>query len=247
MTKFPIAEFKDKTTPFYFYDMALLKETLDAVKSAAPEGSFHVHYAIKANANPELLKVIAKEGFGADCVSEGEIRAAIAAGFPSEKIAFAGVGKGDSEIDFALEHNIFCFNVESLPELELIQEMAADKSRVANIALRVNPNIDAHTHHYITTGLKENKFGIDMKMLDDAIAYCLSHPSIRLIGLHFHIPILTYYVFLLIGKEISGNLPYILDVLKQVGRVDKITVHIVKIAHEHVAPENEFIKILGFF
>lgn len=197
MTAFPINEFKERKTPFYYYDIALLKRTLDAVKEAAPDSNFHVHYAIKANANPAVTEVIAKAGFGVDCVSEGEIKAAIKAGFPASKIVFAGVGKGDSEIDYALDCDIECFNVESMPELQLIQEMAYVKSKVANVALRVNPDIDAHTHHYITTGLEENKFGIALEMLGQAVDYCLKQPNLRLIGLHFHI-----------GSQITINEPF---------------------------------------
>lgn len=156
MSKFPIKEFESQATPFYYYDMALLHKTLEAVKAAAPEENFHVHYAIKANANPLVISEIAKAGLGVDCVSEGEIKAALKAGFPASKIVFAGVGKGDSEIDFALDNNIECFNVESIPELQLIQEMAAVKCKIANIALRVNPDIDAHTPlHYHRIGRKQ--------------------------------------------------------------------------------------------
>lgn len=187
MSNFPIQKFKSQATPFYYYDMELLHKTLDAVKAAAPDANFHVHYAIKANANPLIISEIAKAGLGVDCVSEGEIRAALKAGFPASKIVFAGVGKGDNEIDYALDNNIDCFNAESLPELQLIQEMAANKCKVANVALRVNPNIDAHTHHYITTGLEENKFGIALEMLRDAVDFCLKNPNLRLVGLHFHI------------------------------------------------------------
>ncbi len=187
MSKFPIKEFESQSTPFYYYDMELLRNTLDAIKTAAPDSCFHVHYAIKANANSLVIREIAKAGFGVDCVSEGEIRAALNAGFPSSKIVFAGVGKGDSEIDFALDNDIECFNVESIPELQLIQEMASVKDKIANVALRVNPNIDAHTHHYITTGLEENKFGIALEMLHEAVDFCLKNPNLRLVGLHFHI------------------------------------------------------------
>lgn len=194
---FDIKKFRDTPTPFYYYDMELLSNTLDAIKKASPEKEYCVHYAIKANSNPMILKFIAESGFGADCVSEGEIRAAINAGFPSEKIVFAGVGKGDSEIDFAIDNGVGCFNVESLPELQLINEMAINKDKVVNVALRVNPNIDAHTHHYITTGLDENKFGIALEMLDEAITYCLKQPNLHLIGLHFHI-----------GSQITTNEPF---------------------------------------
>ena len=205
MTEFPLKEFASIKTPFYYYDKKLLVATLDAIKKASPEAEYHVHYAIKANANPEILKYICEAGFGVDCVSEGEIRAAPNAGFPASGIVFAGVGKSDSEIDFALDNDIACFNVESLPELQLIEEMAADKSKIANVALRVNPDIDAHTHHYITTGLEENKFGIDLKMLDEAIAYCAKQPSLRLIGLHFHIgsQILTLEPFKVLCDRIN--------------------------------------------
>ena len=194
---FDIKKFRDTSTPFYYYDMELLSNTLDAIKKASPEKEYCVHYAIKANSNPVILKFIAENGFGADCVSEGEIRAAINAGFPAEKIVFAGVGKGDSEIDFAIDNGVGCFNVESLPELQLINEMAINKDKVVNVALRVNPNIDAHTHHYITTGLDENKFGIALEMLDEAITYCLKQPNLHLIGLHFHI-----------GSQITTNEPF---------------------------------------
>lgn len=187
MAKFPMTEFESKKTPFYYYDKELLIKTLDAIKASAPDKNFHVHYAIKANANPEILSIIAKAGLGADCVSVGEVKASLKAGFTADKIVFAGVGKSDEEIDYSIDHDIACFNVESFPELELIAEIASDKSRIANVALRVNPNIDAHTHHYITTGLSENKFGIDMVMLDRAIAFCQKQPNLRLLGLHFHI------------------------------------------------------------
>ncbi len=197
MAKFPVTEFESKKTPFYYYDKELLARTLDAIKEAAPDKNFHVHYAIKANANPEILSIIANAGLGADCVSVGEVKASLDAGFPADKVVFAGVGKSDEEIDYSIDHDIACFNVESLPELQLIAEMAADKSRVANVALRVNPNIDAHTHHYITTGLSENKFGIDMALLDKAIAYCQKQPSLRLLGLHFHI-----------GSQLTDMEPY---------------------------------------
>lgn len=197
MEKFPLQKFRQATTPFYYYDMQLLADTLNAIKAAAPESQYCVHYAVKANSNPEILKLIAANGLGADCVSEGEIRAALNAGFPAEKIVFAGVGKGDSEIDFAIDKGIGCFNVESMPELQLINEMAMNKDRVVNVALRVNPNIDAHTHHYITTGLEENKFGIALEMLEKAIFYCMKQPNLHLVGLHFHI-----------GSQITTNEPF---------------------------------------
>lgn len=197
MAQFPISEFQKHTTPFYYYDLGVLDNTLKAINDGIGQSPYHVHYALKANTNPTLLASIVAAGFGADCVSVGEVKAALKAGFPADKIFFAGVGKSDSEIDFALDAHIGCFNVESLPELKLIAEMASNKSVIANVALRVNPNIDAHTHHYITTGLEENKFGIALEMLDEAISACLRLPNIRLRGLHFHI-----------GSQITYMEPY---------------------------------------
>lgn len=187
MTQFPVKEFDGIRTPFYYYDLNLLKATLAEVKKHSSHDGYHVHYAIKANANAEILRIIRDAGLGVDCVSGGEINAAINAGFNADKIVFAGVGKSDWEIELALDNDILCFNVESAAELDVIQEIAESKGKVANVALRVNPNVDAHTHHYITTGLAENKFGINIEMLDDIIKRCIVLPNIELQGLHFHI------------------------------------------------------------
>lgn len=181
----PLKELQDAQTPCYFYDLRLLDRTLDAVRQAA--GNFCVHYAVKANANPRLLGMIAGRGFGADCVSGGEIDAAVAAGFNPASIVFAGVGKTDAEILTALQAGIGCFNVESLPELMAIDELAAGEGKIADVAIRVNPNIDAHTHHYITTGLAENKFGINLEQLPQIVVQAQSLGNIRLKGLHFHV------------------------------------------------------------
>ena len=163
-------KFKGIETPFYYYDTELLRDTLRAINSEAGKyEGFCVHYAVKANANPKLLNVICQAGLGADCVSGGEIRAAVNAGFPSSKIVFAGVGKTDKEIELGLDKNIFCFNVESVPELEVINSLAAGKGKVANVAFRINPDVGAHTHANITTGLAENKFGIAMDDMEDVI------------------------------------------------------------------------------
>ena len=158
---FPVEYFRGVDTPFYYYDVELLENTIATVKAeAARYGNFDVHYAIKANFNPRLLKIMADAGLGADCVSGGEVAAALAAGVPASKIVFAGVGKTDKEIALALDAGIFCFNAESVPELEAIEALAAERGVVAQVALRINPNIGAHTHSNITTGLAENKFGI---------------------------------------------------------------------------------------
>jgi diaminopimelate decarboxylase len=146
-----------------------------------------VHYAVKANANPKILSIIRENGLGADCVSGGEIKASLAAGFPAKKIVFAGVGKADWEINLGLDNDIFCFNVESAAELEVINELAGAKNKVASVALRINPEVDAHTHAYITTGLKENKFGINLSQLDSVLDLFETLKNVKLIGLHFHI------------------------------------------------------------
>ena len=186
-TLFPIETFKHCETPFYYYDLELLKATLHEMNACIKDLPYKVHYAVKANANPRILHEIKEAGLSIDCVSGGEIVAALAAGFKGDTIAFAGVGKTDKEISLGINHDIFCFNVESLAELEVINEIAAAKGKIANIALRINPNIDAHTHEYITTGLSENKFGINLEQIDMAVDKAMSMPDVNLIGLHFHI------------------------------------------------------------
>jgi len=190
MTKgqFPTAKFQDIQTPFYYYDTELLRETLHAINNEAQKHEeFCVHYAVKANANPKILRIIREAGLGADCVSGGEIEASVKAGFPSSKIVFAGVGKSDWEINLGLDNDIFCFNVESIPELEIINELAAAKDKVARVAFRLNPNVGAHTHANITTGLAENKFGIDMRDMLKVIEEARSMSNVKVVGLHFHI------------------------------------------------------------
>ena len=190
MTKgqFPTAKFQDIQTPFYYYDTELLRETLRAINSEAQKHEgFCVHYAVKANANPRILRIIREAGLGADCVSGGEIEASVKAGFPSSKIVYAGVGKSDWEINLGLDNDIFCFNVESIPELEVINELAAAKDKVARVAFRLNPNVGAHTHANITTGLAENKFGIDMRDMLKVIEEARSMSNVKVVGLHFHI------------------------------------------------------------
>lgn len=183
-----ILRFKEVHTPFYFYNTALLKETLQKIKKEiSAHKNYIVHYAIKANANPKLLRLIAQAGFGADCVSGGEIQRALNTGFPASKIVFAGVGKSDREINLGLDNDIFCFNVESEPELEVINELAKAKGKIASVAFRINPNIGAHTHANITTGLAENKFGIAMKDMEHIIQKAEQLCHIRVLGLHFHI------------------------------------------------------------
>jgi diaminopimelate decarboxylase len=175
-------------TPFYYYDVNVLRETLSCInKEAGKYNNFCVHYAVKANANHKVLTIIRESGLGADCVSGGEIRAAIKAGFPTNKIVYAGVGKTDWEINLGLDYDIFCFNVESVPELEIINELASAKGKTARVAFRINPNVGAHTHANITTGLAENKFGISMEDMDKVIDMAGTLPHVKFVGLHFHI------------------------------------------------------------
>ena len=197
MTNFPLEEFKALRTPFYYYDIELLRKTLDEINIHSNYDNYHVHYAIKANVNAVILEEIRKAGLGVDCVSGGEIEAALNAGFDAQKIVFAGVGKSDWEIELGLQHDIACFNVESIEELSVINSIAHKMGKTARVALRVNPNIDAHTHHYITTGLAENKFGINLEALDNVIDLALNMENIKLQGLHFHI-----------GSQITINEPF---------------------------------------
>lgn len=201
--QFPIARFETLETPFYYYDMAVLTDTLRAVNKERSEVErpmvpFAVHYAVKACSTPAVLQTIVQAGLGADCVSGGEVRAAIEAGFSADKIVFAGVAKSDREIRYALEQGIFCFNVESMEELEVISSLASEMGVRARVCLRVNPDINAHTHDKITTGLSENKFGIPMRFLNEAVALCYRLPAIDFLGLHFHI-----------GSQITDMTPFV--------------------------------------
>lgn len=185
---FPVNKFRELETPFYYYDVNVLRETLSCInKEAGKYNNFCVHYAVKANANHKVLTIIRESGLGADCVSGGEIRAAIKVGFPTNKIVYAGVGKTDWEINLGLDYDIFCFNVESVPELEIINELASAKGKTARVAFRINPNVGAHTHANITTGLAENKFGISMEDMDKVIDMAGTLPHVKFVGLHFHI------------------------------------------------------------
>lgn len=182
-----IDRFQQLRTPFYYYDMGILSETLNIINKEAAKYNFHIHYAIKANANPRILQTISNEGLGADCVSGNEIIRSLECGFPKDKIVYAGVGKSDWEIETALKNDIFCFNCESIPEILVINEIAQRLNKKADIAIRINPNVDANTHHYITTGIEENKFGINRWDLGNVVDVINECSNIKLIGLHFHI------------------------------------------------------------
>lgn len=182
-----IEKFRDLPTPFYYYDLDVLDKTLSTLQKESQNSGFKTHYAIKANFNPRILKIISSYGFGADCVSWNEIEAAINAGFDPSEIVFAGVGKTDRDISAAINAGIFCFNSESIPEIEVIDELAGRQNRIASIALRINPLVDAHTHKYITTGIEESKFGIKTWELDDVLKSISSMKNVNLTGIHFHI------------------------------------------------------------
>lgn len=185
---FPVDKFQDTRTPFYYYDTQLLRETLKTInEESGKHANYHVHYAVKANANQKILHIISQYGLGADCVSGGEIKAALEAGFPADSIVYAGVGKSDWEIELGLQNDIACFNVESIAELEVINELAQKHGKKARVAFRINPNIGAHTHANITTGLAENKFGIAMQDMDKVIDEAQTMANVEVIGLHFHI------------------------------------------------------------
>lgn len=183
-----LSHLAQRETPFYIYDLSLLRQTLSAIHAATAEHPhFHVHYALKANVAPEVLRTISASGLGADCVSGGEIETAHQHGFSADSIVFAGVGKADWEIKRALSLGISCFNVESMPELEVIDQLAAAQGTVARVAFRINPNVDAHTHAKITTGLNENKFGLAMEDMIPAIRRAAQLQHVTFVGLHFHI------------------------------------------------------------
>jgi len=186
-TKANINKFSGIETPFYYYDLGVLREALTACTTASSKYGFHVHYAMKANFNTRVLDMIQSFGIGADCVSGNEVKAAIEHGFDKGKVVFAGVGKSDKEINLALDADIFCFNVESVQELYIINDLAKAKNKTAKVAIRINPNVDAHTHHFITTGLDENKFGINTWQLIDVANALRNCPNLEFIGIHFHI------------------------------------------------------------
>lgn len=182
-----IEKFRDLPTPFYYYDLDELNATCEKIRKESINSGFKVHYALKANPNPRLLKIISSYGFGADCVTYNEIERAINNGFKNSEIVFAGVGKSDYEIEAALKAGILCFNCESIPEIEVIDSIAAKQNKIATIALRINPYIEAHTHKYITTGIPDSKFGINTWELDEVLKRLSGLKNTDLKGIHFHI------------------------------------------------------------
>lgn len=189
--------FEHRSTPFYYYDLELLRETLNQIQETGLSKGYHIHFALKANHQERILKIIRNYGLGADCVSGGEVAQALKCGFAPEDIVFAGVGKSDAEIELGLREGISCFNVESLQELKVIQDLAEKNETHARVALRLNPNVDADTHKYITTGLDENKFGINEEDLPQVLKLLPDLDRVELIGIHFHI-----------GSQISSLDPF---------------------------------------
>ncbi|MBE0649365.1 MAG: diaminopimelate decarboxylase [Bacteroidales bacterium] len=207
LTKYP--------TPLYFYDLQLLDQTLkDAVDAAQPY-SYHIHFAVKANNNDRILESIQRHGMGADCVSGNEIREALKRGFPANKIVFAGVGKTDNEIKLGLETDIFAFNCESLQEINVINDLAGSMGKKARIFLRLNPDVEAHTHKNITTGKAENKFGINATDTDIFLTLKKDFKNVEFVGLHFHIgsQICDFEVF----KNLSLKVNEIQDLFESKG------------------------------
>jgi len=182
-----LGKFREIETPFYYYDLDILRSTLEIVSKESLHSGYKVHYALKANSNPGILKIISSYGLGADCVSYNEISAALEAGFSPSGIVFAGVGKTDKDIEAALKTEIACFNCESIPEIEVISGLASKLNKTAPIALRINPYIEAHTHKYITTGIEESKFGINTWEIEEVLRRIAALKNVKLTGIHFHI------------------------------------------------------------
>ena len=205
ITKSAISAFESIQTPFYYYDIELLNKTLDEYTSLINKYNYHAHYALKANADPRILSIIQKAGLGADCVSGNEVALAIKSGFSPDKVVYAGVGKSDKEIKTALKAGIFSFNCESVPEIKIINDFAASMGKKARISLRVNPDIDAHTHKYISTGRKEDKFGISPWMFESVAELFKTCKNIELVGLHFHVgsQITDLAVFKLLCEKVA--------------------------------------------
>ena len=180
-------KFEELQTPFWYYDLDLLRRTADEVAKYSRKYGIGVNYALKANIEPRILQIISSKGFGADCVSGNEVIYAVEHGFRPETVVFAGVGKTDREISRAIDLEIGCFHVESLMELEVIDSIASAKGVRVNVAVRINPDIDAHTHKYVTTGLEENKFGISRHEFDSVIEFLKRCKSVDFRGLHFHV------------------------------------------------------------
>ncbi|MCD7969796.1 MAG: diaminopimelate decarboxylase [Alistipes sp.] len=182
-----ISYLRTERTPLYLYDMDLLRRTLQSATAASAQYGYKVHYALKANFDPVIVDCIREYGFGTDCVSGNEVRYSIECGFDPSQVVYAGVGKTDEEIEFAVRQGIFAFNCESRQELQVINHIAGQVGTVANVALRLNPDVDPMTHTHISTGQADSKFGISYKEIDQLAAETGTLNNIRITGIHFHI------------------------------------------------------------
>ena len=174
-------------TPFYLYDMALLRQTLESVVYESKRYGYHLHYAIKANYDDRILATIREYGLGIDCASGNELQKAIEAGFDPKTIVYAGVGKKDKELRYAIEQQILAINVESLEELYLLDRLSAEAGRITDVALRINPDIDPKTNHCIDTGQADSKFGISYEEILEHTEELKALKNLKLIGIHLHI------------------------------------------------------------
>ena len=181
------SQLKGIETPFYLYDINLLRQTLESVVYESNKYNYKVHYAIKANNDDYLLSIIKEYGIGIDCASGNEVRKAIESGFEPKSIVYAGVGKRDKEIRYAIEQNILAINCESIEELQVINTIAAELGKKADIGLRINPDIDPKTNRCIDTGQADSKFGISYEEIMDNIEWIKSLENINIIGIHIHI------------------------------------------------------------
>jgi len=174
-------------TPFYLYSLARLLENFHRIRKAFSKANPLIAYSVKANSNLSILRLLAREGSGFDIVSAGELRRVLAAGGDPQKVIFAGVGKTAEELRFAIQQKILMVNLESEPEAQLLSEIARGQKAVVRASLRINPDVEAHTHEYITTGKKENKFGVAYKSAPALIARIARLPNIEFVGLHVHV------------------------------------------------------------
>jgi diaminopimelate decarboxylase len=240
-----ISTLKKIETPFYFYDTGLLRKTLFATKDAADLFNFHLHYAIKANANERILQIISQHGLGADCVSANEIETAIKNGFEPNNIVFAGVGKTDKEIEYAIQNSIFSINCESVQELDVINEIAKSNDKKVRVALRINPNVNANTHKNITTGLKSNKFGISFSDLTQIIENIDNYTHLLIDGLHFHIgsQITDLMVFVHLCSVVNKIYEYVTSKNIHIGHINLGG----GLGINYTMPENQIPDFLTYF
>jgi diaminopimelate decarboxylase len=207
-------------TPLYVYSRATIERHWRAFDDAAATQKHLICYAVKANSNLAVLNLMARLGSGFDIVSGGELARVIEAGGDPSKVMFSGVGKTSAEIAQALDAGIFCFNVESMPELDRINRVALSKSMKAPISIRINPDIDAGTHPYISTGLKENKFGIPIERAVAAYQYAASLPGLRICGVDCHI-----------GSQLTEIAPFVEAIDKLLALIDELAELGVTIKH----------------